>query len=188
MQRTATILLVTLLIGATTVAQKPWILVQDTATGKYGYRNGAGKMVIPFGKYADCITDTFRGYAIVMYSGLAFVGIDRQEHILYHVLVIDNGPDYPSDGFFRIVKDGKIGYAYTSTGKIAIQPQFPCAWPFEHGVAKVALDCQEQGMGEYHAWDSNHWFFINKAGVKVNLSTKKSAAYEQALEQFGHSE
>jgi hypothetical protein len=191
MQKQIAFFLVTLLISATAVSQQPrvkgvLIVVRDTATGKKGYRNKAGKIVIPLGKYTDCTTDRFRDYAIVGIQGKGFFAIDRQERILYEVFFFDNGPDYASDGLFRIVEDGKIGYAYKSSGKIAIKPQFPCAWPFEHGVAKVALDCQDRAIGEYHAWDSDKWFYINKAGITVTLSEKQSAAYEEALGQFGH--
>ena len=64
-------------------------------------------------------------------------------HIGAHkVFRFDNGPDYTSDGLFRILVENKIGYADSATGKIVINPQFECAWPFEHGVAKVSVDCE----------------------------------------------
>ena len=150
------------------------ILVSDSAKGSYGYKNEAGEMVIPMGKYPICFTDTFRNFAIVLASGKGIVGIDRQEHVLYTVFIFDNGPDDPADGLFRISRAGKIGYADAVTGKIVIEPKFACAWPFEKGLAKVALDCQTRSDGEHSAWISEHWFYINKAGVRVNRSGKKS--------------
>jgi hypothetical protein len=144
------------------------ILVADSATDTYGYKSESGKIAVPMGKYSMCFTDTFRNYAIVLDSGKGFIAIDRQYHVLYNVFVFDNGPDYPADGFFRIKVAGNIGYADIATGKIVIKPQFACAWPFENGIAKVAIKCQTRQDGEHSTWISNEWFYINKAGVLVN--------------------
>jgi len=178
MQRFRVIFIVILVISLKTVGQPQrdkgvLILVFDSATGTYGYRNEAGKIVIPLGKYSVCYTDTFRNYAIVLKSGKGFVGIDRQDRVLYSVFIFDNGPDESSDGLFRIRAAGKIGYADTATGEIVIRPQFACAWPFEKGIAKVALECQTRSDGEHSTWISDHWFFINKDGIRVNTKTKK---------------
>jgi hypothetical protein len=51
--------------------------VSDSVTEKCGYRNEAGELIIPLGKYPMCYTDTFRQYAIVQASGKGLVGIDR---------------------------------------------------------------------------------------------------------------
>lgn len=150
-----------------------WILISDTATGKSGYRNETNQIVIPVGKYEQCFTDSFRHYAIVLKEGKGFVGIDRDERVLYSVFLFDNGPDDPSDGFFRITASGKIGFADATTGRIVIPPQYACAWPFKHGVAKVALDGETRSDGEHYYWVSDHWFFINKHGVRVKHRTKK---------------
>ncbi len=40
-----------------------------------------------------------------------WVVVDEQKTVLYDVFIYDNGPDAPADGLYRIVKDGKIGYA-----------------------------------------------------------------------------
>ena len=67
-------------------------------------------------------TDTFRTYAIVAGKNFVFVAIDRQQKVLYNVFPFDNGPDYASDGLFRILKNNKIGYADELTGKVIINP------------------------------------------------------------------
>lgn len=141
----------------------------DTSNDKYGYKDIEGNMVIQPGKYGICFTDTFRTYAIVLKSNFGFVGIDRQENILYEVFPFDNGPDYVSEGLFRIKANHKIGYADSATGKIIIKPQFNCAFPFENGVAKVSNDCKTQSDGEHTAWLSDNWFFIDKTGNKVTF-------------------
>ncbi|HWK06852.1 MAG TPA: WG repeat-containing protein [Puia sp.] len=169
------ILLSTTLAGLGQQANARDVLISfaDTVTNESGYKDLAGDIVIPLGKYSFCFTDTFRTYAIVAVPQKGFVAIDRQEKILYEVFPFDNGPDYPSDGLFRIIIKNKIGYADASTGKIVINPQFACAWPFEHRVAKVSIDCKKQSAGEHYTWLSNSWYYINKAGKKVTPPTAK---------------
>ena len=140
----------------------------DSAKNAYGYKNVIGAVVIESGKYKMCFTDTFRTYAIVLKEGDGFVAIDRQQSVLYQVFPFDNGPDYYAEGLFRIVLNGKIGYADSATGKVVIKPQFKCAYPFEHGVAKVSINCNNTSMGEYHYWVSKNWNYIDKKGNKIN--------------------
>lgn len=139
----------------------------DTATGNCGYINLEGETIIPPGKYSICFTDTFRIYAIVTSPEKQFVAIDRREEILYEVYPFDNGPDYPSEGLFRIMIGNKIGFADEITGKVLITPQFDCAWPFENGVAEVSTDCRTQSDGEHTTWLSDNWFYIDKSGERV---------------------
>ncbi|MDX1913649.1 MAG: alpha/beta hydrolase-fold protein [Saprospiraceae bacterium] len=83
---------------------------------------------------------------------------------LYEVFIFDNGPDYPSEGLIRVVKNGKIGYADANTYEIVIAPQFDCAFPFENGKAKVSNQCQTVKEGEYHSWKSDTWLFVDRQG------------------------
>ncbi|MFA5816168.1 MAG: WG repeat-containing protein [Bacteroidales bacterium] len=139
----------------------------DTINDEYGYKNRNGDIIIPLGKYSRCFTDTFKTYAIVVKPLSGFVAIDRQENVLYEVFSYDNGPDYTSDGLFRIMENNKIGFADSTTGKVVIKPQFDCAWPFENGVAEVSIDCKTQSDGEHSIWLSDHWYYIDKTGKKV---------------------
>lgn len=132
------------------------------------YVDKAGKDIIPEGKYLMCFTDTFRTYAIVLNPEKGFIGIDRKENTLYEVFVYDNGPDFIEEGLFRIVKDGKIGYAEAKTGNIVIAPQFGGAYPFEGGKAKVAVECKTIKDDEHTSWQSDKWYFIDKSGNKIN--------------------
>ena len=133
----------------------------------YGYQNKQGKIVIPFGKYLMAFTDTFRTVAIVEKKKEGFVAIDKNEKLLYHVYPFDNGPDYPADGLYRIIENGKIGYAETN-GRIVIAPKFSCAYPFENGKAKVSTDCTEHKQGEHQFWISSEWYYIDKKGKRLN--------------------
>lgn len=93
-----------------------------------------------------------------------WVVVDEQKNVLYDVFIYDNGPDAPADGLYRIVKDGKIGYADAGTNAIVIEPQYDCAYPFENGKAKVSTNCQTVKDGEYDVWESEDWQFIDKTG------------------------
>ena len=112
-------------------------------------------------------TDTFKTMAIVLTKNdWKFLGIDRNENILFEIFSVDNGPDYVEDGLFRIIKDGKIGYADLD-GNIIIEPQFKCAFAFDNGFAEVSNDCWEEQTGEYTLWKSNNWITIDTIGNVV---------------------
>lgn len=132
----------------------------------FGYADTKGKTVVKPGKYIECFTDTIRTMGIVLEEKHGFFGIDKAGQELFQIFPFDNGPDYPSEGLFRIVKNGKIGYADT-LGNIIIKPQYTCAWPFEGGMAKVATDCRSEKDGEYTAWNSEAWYFIDRKGNKI---------------------
>lgn len=135
----------------------------DEFGGRSGYINSQGDTVIPMGKYDYCFTDTLKTFAIVMKKNGKPVAIDKNDNELYEVFWFDNGPDYISDGLFRILINGKIGYANTE-GKIIIKPQYDCAYPFEEGKALVSLKCQTIQDREHFIWKSDNWFHINKKG------------------------
>jgi len=144
------------------------LVLKRDKSDNYGYADIKGRMIIPFGKYLMCFTDTFKKYAIVEKAKEGFVAIDRHEKVYYHIFTFDNGPDYLTDGLYRIVKDGKIGYA-DSNFSVKIQPQYGCAFPFKNGIAKVSYNCKTvaEPTSEYHTWISNAWFYINKRGIRV---------------------
>jgi len=142
------------------------LMFEDSLTGQQGYRDQQGEVVIPLGKYTLCITDTFAHHAVVL-TQRGFAVIDRTQKVLYKVFTYDNGPDYTSDGLFRIVEGGKIGYADAATYEVVIRPQFDCAYPFENGLARVSNDCRTEQSGEHSSWESEHWQNIDKQGNVV---------------------
>src|SRR5690606_493853 len=90
-----------------------------------GYVNQKQDTIIPIGKYFYCFLDTVTTYAIVGDTGKnssEIYAIDQDENRLYEVYWFDNGPDYVSDGLFRIKRNGKVGFANTR-GQIMIKPQ-----------------------------------------------------------------
>lgn len=167
MKTLLTILLLTSLIACNN--SKNILLKTTNKQGNDGYTNLKGEIIIPYGKYSACFTDTFKKYAIVAKPNLGFVAINRDEKILFRIFPFDNGPDYPSEGLFRIVKDGEIGYADLNFS-IKIQPQYGCAFPFKNGIAKVSKECKTVSVepdGEHQVWVSDNWFYINKSGIPV---------------------
>ncbi|MBL7793317.1 MAG: WG repeat-containing protein [Saprospiraceae bacterium] len=160
------IILVLLFIGCQP-AEPAYLLKTEDGEGRCGYVDAAGKPVVPVGKYQFCFTDTLRHFAAVIKPEGGCVAIDKTGKELFEIYWYDNGPDYFSDGLFRIKKDGKIGYA-DEQGKIVIAPQFACAEPFENGRARVALNCTLVPDGEMSVMESSEWFYIDKSGKKIN--------------------
>lgn len=95
---------------------------------------------------------------------------DDRKNKKYRAFQYDNGDDYVKDGLYRIVDDrGRIGYA-DERGTTVIAPRFAFGFPFENGKAKVTDSGQEKEVegsrGEYHYWDSDDWYYIDKTGRK----------------------
>lgn len=159
--------------GQTTQSDRDetWLLITSSQKDSYGYVNQAGDTVISFETYDVCYTDTFRRGAIVYKVGIGFIAIDKKQNVLFQIFPFDNGPDYPSDGLFRIIENGKIGFADT-TFNVVIQPQFDCAFPFEGETARVSFDCMKVKDGEHIIWQSKSWLMINKKGEIVSELTE----------------
>lgn len=134
----------------------------------FTYVNQNGEIIVPEGKYAFGLADTITDYGIVMKENGALLALDSKGKELYEVFNYDNGPDYSSEGLFRIVVNGKIGYADELTGKIIVQPQYSCAFPFDGGKAKVSMNCSKEQVGEYTEWVSEEWMYIDKKGKHID--------------------
>ncbi len=132
--------------------------------GLYGYTNAKGDTVI------DCVyplvyTDTITQIGFVADNTGKIKCINHKGKYLFDVFKYDNGPDYPSEGLFRIVdKEGLIGFADT-IGNLVIPPRYRFAYPFTNGKAKVTdtgkllIDSQDIDRHEY--WQSDKWYFIS---------------------------
>ena len=112
-------------------------------------------------------TKKYKNFSISYQKNKGWVAMNKKKQLMYEVFPFDNGPDDPSEGLFRILVDGKIGYASISTGKIVIEPKYSCAYPFENGKAKVTFDCETIKQDEHRIWKSSSWFFIDKTGKKI---------------------
>lgn len=135
-----------------------------------GYANSSGDIIIPEGTFNMCFTDTFINFSYVFDQqkyGSEMVAVNRNKEVIFDAYLFDNGPDYISDGLFRIKRNGKIGFANQS-GKIVIPPKYTCAFPFEDGKAKVAYTCTilKDDMG-HSTSESDGWFYIDKFGKRI---------------------
>lgn len=117
--------------------------------------------------YPLVFSDSSKGYTIVLKPDIGLVARNREGKTLYQVFMYDNGPDYPSDGYFRIVEKGKIGYADEETGEVRIRPQYAAARPFENGYAPICPACETVTDGEYSRWVNGKWGLIDKQGRVV---------------------
>ncbi|MBN2280241.1 MAG: WG repeat-containing protein [Candidatus Marinimicrobia bacterium] len=152
--------------------QNDWYRRCDSADN-CGYVDKKGNFMVPPGKYERCLTDTFRSYAIVSFRDKPdLVGIDKEGNILFTVFPYDNGPDYISEGTFRVTENTKIGFADT-TGTIIIPPIYDFAFKFEKGLALVNIGGHRVSSNpadpdcEYYTWTGGHWGVIDKNGKVV---------------------
>lgn len=139
--------------------------IYDEEEEQCSYVNANGDTLFPMGTFVHCFSDSVN-YAIVIKwekSDYAFPIIDSKGNELYGAFVFDNGPDYIEDGTFRIIKDGKIGYA-SEDSEIIIEPIYEGAWPFKDGRAFVSLETSVESDGEHSWWVGGDWFYIDKNG------------------------
>lgn len=105
---------------------------------------------------------------LLRFRDQAHAVINLRGEVVYHSYWFDNGPDYVEDGVFRIRDaQGKIGYADGFTGRMVIAPQYACAFPFENGVAQVALSGKEVREDAEHRVCVGDDLKIDKQGKRV---------------------
>ena len=134
-----------------------------------GYINQKGDTVVPLGKYKFLFTDTVQQMAIVYTQDNRCIGIDKNQKELFEVYWYDNGPDYVQDGLFRIIKDGKIGFA-NEAGEIIVEPKYKCTYAFENGQAQVAYECDLVKDGDYTMMKNAKWITIDTEGKEIEAS------------------
>lgn len=144
-----------------------------------GFKTKTGKVVIT-PQYQATVTDTMFNIAMVLKDN-KWIVINCKNEILLYPYIIDNGPDYYSEGLFRFVENNKIGFA-DSVGNKIIKAEFDFAKPFNNGLA-------EYFNGGYREFDkkNEHSFwkgskekgFVNKNGQKFKKVIKlKNGRYK----------
>lgn len=117
--------------------------ITDTAgpVDRYGYRDSAGNMIVPFGKYSFNYTDTIKSIGFVLASDGSWA-IDKQGEKLFQTYPSpNNGPDEVNEGLFRILgADGTIGFA-DMEGNIVVSPRFSATSIFSDGKATFCQGC-----------------------------------------------
>ena len=142
-----------------------------------GYVDSSGKVVIPAGKYPYIFTAEFDKIAFVLLKDRKGVyAIDRNEKILFQVCSYEIGPDIVSNGLFRIIENGKIGFA-NMNGEIVIKPRFQFVYPFqENGFAIFCENGTWSMLDKYIPVIKGKWGVINRQGVVVIPATYDSGA------------
>lgn len=124
-----------------------------------GYVDSSGKVIIPAGKYPYLFTDVFDKIAFVLLKDKKGVyAIDRSEKVLFQVCSFELGPDIISNGLFRIIENGKIGFA-NMNGKIVIKPNWGFIFPFQENG--LAIFCEK---GNWIWIDKEHRKFLVENG------------------------
>ncbi len=150
--------------------------VTDEEFLQYGARvafiNYSGDTIIPFGKYAYYGTDTLIHYAnVIKLSNDSTYGrqiaIDRNQRVLFDLVMFDNGPEPFSEGLTRILRNGRMGYA-NEYGQIVIPCIYDYATHFENGKAQVTFDAVEYNdIDEHRRVESDEWLEIDREGKRI---------------------
>lgn len=159
-----------------TISSDTLIAVTDEDYLQYGsrvaYVNFNGDTIIPFGLFAYFGTDTLIHFAIVLEqpNDTVFgrqIAIDRNQNILFDIVMFDNGPESFHDGLLRVLRNGKMGYA-NRFGQIVIPCIYDYAKWFENGQAEVTFKAKEYiDMEEHRRVESDEWFKIDKKGNTI---------------------
>jgi len=144
--------------------------------GKWGYRDAAGKVVIP-PRFETAGEFSPEGLAAVVdRQGWAYV--DPAGKVVIRPFVIDNGPDYFAEGLARFRAAGKIGY-FDRGGKVVIPAKFCFALPFSEDRAAVCEGCTEFREDEHSSVRSSRWGYIDKRGALViPLQFEQAGSFE----------
>ena len=147
-----------------------------------GYVDSSGKVVIPAGKYPYIFTAEFDKIAFVLLKDRKGVyAIDRNEKILFQVCSYEIGPDIVSNGLFRIIENGKIGFA-NMNGEIVIKPRFQFVYTFqENGFAIFCENGTWSMLDKYIPVIKGKWGVINRQGVVVIPATYDSGAEDYLI-------
>lgn len=161
-------------------ADNTWYL-RENKNNDFYFVDRQNKIMIPPKKYKMIFTENFNNFAIVVNLESKVVAINKNEELLYEVFVYDNGPDYINDGLFRIVKNGKIGFA-NEEGEIVINPTYDFADFFVKGYSIVNLGGEKIYHGENWSWAGGKWGVIDKKGEIIIDIIYDS--YEEALSKL----
>jgi len=143
---------------------------------KWGYRDSDGRTVIA-PQFEVALEFSAEGIAGVVDSqGWAY--IDPTGRVLVRPVVVDNGPDYFSEGLARFRAGGKVGF-FNGKGKVVIQAKYAFARPFAEGLAAVCDSCKEIREGEHTVVAGGKWGFIDTRGsLVIPLQFEDATSFE----------
>jgi len=132
--------------------------------GLWGYEDKKENVVIE-PEYLMAMEFNEYGIAAVV-DDEGWVYINPQGAKLLRPHVVDNGPDYFSEGLARFVEDGKFGF-FDEKGLVIIGSDIDYAKPFSEGLAAVCKDCEEVREGEHTSIVGGKWGYIDTGGDLV---------------------
>jgi hypothetical protein len=140
--------------------------------GMYGYADASGEVVIeprflvawPFNEHGVAFAADRDGWVLV----------DGRGREVLRPWVVDNGPDYFSQGLARFVEDGKVGF-FNERGEVAIEARFDYAEPFGLGrlegcpeaSAAFCRGCRAVPDGEHTRMVGGRWGCADRSGKVV---------------------
>lgn len=149
----------------------------DPVTDKgIGFANSKGEIVIPADRFGHVYESRLDKITFVLFNDgpKGIYAINRKGEPLFEVFCIDNGPDYVREGVFRILKDGKMGFA-NMDGEVVIKPQFDFVWPFQEcGYAIFCMGGKKVNcntLDNHWRWEGGKRGIINKEGKIVLAPT-----------------
>ena len=154
------------------VEENRHLLVSFKEDEKWGYKNNEGRVII---QPTYHLAGQFTKYglaAVVDDSGWVYISMNGIR--ILKPYIIDNGPDYFSEGLARFINRGKIGFM-DEGGTIVISANFEFAMPFSEGLAAYCVGCKPVSHDEYHHMGGGKWGYINKTG-KIMLNPEYDRA------------
>jgi len=132
----------------------------------YGFKNKKGEVKIPAQFILAQEFNRFGIAAVVDDSGWVYINTEGKNKV--RPFVVDNGPDYFSEGLARFAKNGKVGF-FDESGKVVIKAKFDFANPFDQGFAEICEGCKFVSDGEYKKIIGGVWKVIDKTGEVVKI-------------------
>ncbi len=152
------------------------VLAPFEQNGKWGFKDSAGKVVIP-ARYEMAQEFTPDGLAAVV-DDQGWAYIDARGRVVIRPLAVDNGPDEFSENVARFRESGKVGF-FDRRGKVVIAPRFAFAQAFSEGRAAVCDGCVEQKEGEHTSLGGGRWGYIDREGkVVIPLQYERAEPFE----------
>ena len=142
---------------AQAVKAREWVQVRSETP------SDADECFKPDNPYQVCLYQDKKTYSF------HFVDINLQEP--YAPYYFDNGPDYASEGRYRVKIGDKIGFADSVSGKLVIPAIYECAHPYSGGMAQVGVGCDRESDGEHSWWVNGYWLRIDPYGLITGFET-----------------
>jgi len=146
------------------VEENRHLLVSFEEDGKWGYKNNKGRVMIQPTYHLAGQFNQYGLAAVVDDSGWVYISMNGRR--ILKPYIIDNGPDYFSEGLARFINRGKIGFM-DEGGTIVISANFEFVLPFSEGLAAYCTGCKPVSEDEYLRIEEGKWGYINKTGEIV---------------------